>query len=80
MEYEDRKVKVTVVESHCPKYKEGDVICFTGSEIDKEHSDRICMVAHERAVSLHLRVPERRKAEKRPVPVYGLRRDGQIHS
>ena len=45
MEYEDRKVKVTVVESHCPKYKEGDVICFTGSEIDKEHSDRICMVA-----------------------------------
>ena len=36
---------MTVVESHCPKYKEGDVICFTGSEIDKEHSDRICMVA-----------------------------------
>ena len=41
MEYEDRKVKVTVVESHCPKYKEGDVICFTGSEIDKEHSDKL---------------------------------------
>ena len=45
MEYTDRKVRVTVIESHCPKYREGDVICFTGSEIDKEHSDRICMVA-----------------------------------
>ena len=28
MSYTDRKVKVTVVESHCPKYKVGDVICF----------------------------------------------------
>ncbi len=45
MSYTDNKVKVTVVESHCPKYKEGDVIRFIGSEIDKEHSDRICMVA-----------------------------------
>ena len=35
MSYTDRKVKVTVVESHCPKYKVGDVICFEGSEIDK---------------------------------------------
>ncbi len=45
MSYTDNKVKVTVIESHCPKYKEGDVIRFVGSEIDKEHSDRICMVA-----------------------------------
>lgn len=45
MSYTDNKVKVTVVESYCPKYKEGDVIRFVGSEIDKEHSDRICMVA-----------------------------------
>ena len=45
MSYTDRKGKVTVVESHCPKYKVGDVICFEVSEIDKDHSDRICMVA-----------------------------------
>ncbi len=45
MSYTDNKVKVTVVESMCPKYKVGDVIRFVGSEIDKEHSDRICMVA-----------------------------------
>ena len=31
MKYTDNKVKVTVVESHCPKYKTGDVIHFVGS-------------------------------------------------
>lgn len=45
MEYTDNKVKVTVIESKCPKYKEGDVICFEGSMLDKEHSDNVCMVA-----------------------------------
>lgn len=28
MGYIDNKVKVTVIESKCPKYKVGDVICF----------------------------------------------------
>ncbi|MBO4290354.1 MAG: TIGR04076 family protein [Lachnospiraceae bacterium] len=45
MAYTDNKVKVTVIESHCPKYKEGDVICFNGAELDKEKSDAVCMVA-----------------------------------
>ncbi len=45
MDYTDNKVKFTVVESHCPKYKPGDVIRFIGSELDKDNSDRVCMVA-----------------------------------
>ena len=45
MNYTDNKVKVTVIESHCPKYKAGDVICFEGSLLDKEKSDNVCMVA-----------------------------------
>ncbi len=45
MNYTDNKVKVTVIESHCPKYKVGDVICFEGSLLDKEKSDNVCMVA-----------------------------------
>ncbi len=45
MAYTDNKVKVTVVESHCPKYKKGDVIRFVGSDLDKENSDNVCMVA-----------------------------------
>ena len=36
MSYTDNKVKVTVVESKCPKYKVGDVIRFKGSDLDKE--------------------------------------------
>ena len=43
--YADYKVKATVIESHCPKYKVGDVVCFEGSMLDKEHSDNVCMVA-----------------------------------
>ena len=45
MSYTDNKVKVTVVESRCPKYKVGDVIRFVGSDLDKDHSDNVCMVA-----------------------------------
>ena len=45
MGYIDNKVKVTVIESKCPKYKVGDVICFEGSMLDKENSDNVCMVA-----------------------------------
>lgn len=45
MSYADNKVKVTVIESLCPKYKPGDVICFEGSSLDKEKSDHVCMVA-----------------------------------
>ena len=45
MNYIDNKVKVTVVESHCPKYKVGDVIRFIGSDLDKDNSDNVCMVA-----------------------------------
>ena len=45
MGYTDNKVRVTVVESHCPKSKVGDVIRFIGSDLDKENSDNVCMVA-----------------------------------
>ncbi|MBO4809752.1 MAG: TIGR04076 family protein [Lachnospiraceae bacterium] len=45
MGYIDNKVKVTVIESKCPKYKVGDVICFEGSSLNKEKSDNVCMVA-----------------------------------
>ena len=45
MSYEDHKVKVTVLNSKCPKYKEGDTICFADTCLDKEHSDNVCMVA-----------------------------------
>jgi len=45
MGYADNKVKVTVIESHCPKYKEGDLIFFDGAELDKDKSDKVCMVA-----------------------------------
>ena len=45
MSYTDNKVKVIVVESKCPKYKVGDVIRFKGSDLDKENSDNVCMVA-----------------------------------
>ena len=45
MSYTDRKVKVTVIESHCPRYTAGDVIYFEGSMLDKEKSDNVCMVA-----------------------------------
>ena len=45
MGYTDNKIKVTVVESHCPKYKVGDVIRFIGSDLDKDNSDNVCMVA-----------------------------------
>ena len=38
MSYADHKVKVTVIESHCPKYKKGDVICFEGAMLDKERA------------------------------------------
>ncbi len=41
----DYPVKVTVLTSSCPRYKAGDVICFKGSFLDKEHSDDVCMVA-----------------------------------
>ena len=45
MNYTDNKVKVTVIESHCPKYKVGDVIHFICSDLDKDNSDKVCMVA-----------------------------------
>ena len=45
MEYTDRKVKVTVIESQCPKYKAGDEIYFKGAFIEKEKSAELCMVA-----------------------------------
>ena len=40
MAYTDNKVKVTVIESHCPKYKAGDVICFEGSLLDSGFQSR----------------------------------------
>lgn len=42
---EDHKVKVTVLESHCPRYQTGDCIYFDGAFIDTEKSSALCMVA-----------------------------------
>ena len=42
---EDHKVKVTVLESGCLRYKPGDEIYFDGAFIDKERSAALCMVA-----------------------------------
>lgn len=42
---EDHKVRVTVLESGCGKYRLGDVITFSGAFIDKENSGPLCMVA-----------------------------------
>lgn len=41
----DNNVKVTVVESKCPYYKKGDVVCFKGACVEKEKSGTLCMVA-----------------------------------
>ena len=43
--FENHNVKVTVLSSKCPKYKEGDEINFNGAFIDKENSAELCMVA-----------------------------------
>ncbi len=42
---EDHKVKVTVLESACPRYHVGDEIHFDGAFVDKERSAELCMVA-----------------------------------
>lgn len=42
---EDHKVKVTVIESGCPRYKTGDEIFFEGAFVEKEKSAALCMVA-----------------------------------
>lgn len=73
MNYADHKVKVTVTESHCPKYKEGDVICFEGAMLDKEKKRRRLHGCDERDISVCLRIPEGRKPEERSVSVHGLR-------
>ena len=45
MTFVDKKVKVTVVESLCPKYSVGDELFFEGSMLNKEKSANVCMVA-----------------------------------
>lgn len=42
---EDHRVKATVLESGCSKYRPGDVILFDGALIDKKNSAALCMVA-----------------------------------
>lgn len=42
---EDHKVKVTVKESGCGRYKVGDEIFFEGAFINKDKSADLCMVA-----------------------------------
>lgn len=42
---EDHKTKVVVLESGCPRYKNGDEIYFDGAFINKEKSAQLCMVA-----------------------------------
>ena len=42
---EDHKVKITVLESGCPRYQVGDEVYFTGAFIDVEKSAALCMVA-----------------------------------
>lgn len=45
MAMENHPVKITVLESGCPKYKAGDEIFFEGAFINKEKSAELCMVA-----------------------------------
>lgn len=45
MSFVNKKVKVTVVDSLCPKYKVGDELFFEGSMLNKEKSANVCMVA-----------------------------------
>ena len=42
---EDYKVKITVMESGCPRYQSGDSIYFNGAFIETEKSAALCMVA-----------------------------------
>ena len=42
---EDHKVKLTVLESGCPRYQPGDEIYFEGAFINKEKSAALCAVA-----------------------------------
>jgi hypothetical protein len=72
MSYADNKVKVTVIESHCPKYKVGDVICFEGSCLDKERSDNVCMVAMN-ALYPFIYAFRRAQPAERSVSVHRLR-------
>ena len=68
MSYEYHKVKVTVLNSKCPKYKEGDTICFAGSCLDKEHSDNVCMVAVN---VIHLFIQNGQRFKNRPYQCTG---------
>ena len=70
MSYADHKVKVTVTESHCPKYKEGDVICFEGAMLDKEKSDGVCMVAMKALTETGLKNPGEPFARNNMLPSY----------
>lgn len=42
---EDHNVKVTVLESGCPRYQIGDEIYFDGAFINVKKSAALCMVA-----------------------------------
>ena len=42
---EDHPVRVTVLQSDCPKYHPGDVIVFEGAFVNKDQSAVLCMVA-----------------------------------
>ena len=42
---EDHKVKLTVLESGCPRYQPGDEIYFEGAFINKDKSAALCAVA-----------------------------------
>ena len=42
---EDHKVKLTVLESGCPRYQLGDEIYFEGAFINKDKSAALCAVA-----------------------------------
>ena len=41
----EKKTKLVVRSSKCDHYKEGDVIYFNGSLIDKERSGNLCLAA-----------------------------------
>lgn len=42
---EDHKVKIVVLDSKCPRYRQGDEVYFDGAFINKEKSKELCMVA-----------------------------------
>ncbi len=43
--FEGERVKIEVIESHCPSYKPGEKIMINGALVDMKNTDKICVMA-----------------------------------